>query len=445
MKKSTLLLLAVAILLGGVVYYYEFKHPPKPAESADEPKPAFTFQPGDVVNISIQHGDDSMDFVRQGEEWTITKPVQTRADRRVLEGLATSLSSASIARAITGGAAQPATYGLDKPAAILNFQLKDGKKHDIRLGTADFTGSDVYAQVDGGKDVDLLSNSLLTASSKPLLEFRDRAVLQITAGDVAWFDLKNSTGEISGTREGKDRWRMEKPRATRGSDPQITSLLAQVASARMNSIASETDEGLAKYGLDHPAITFQVRDAKGATQTLLLGKKSGEDYFARDASRPMIFVVGQDLYGKLNENFEVLRDKNLLRADADSLTGIEVHNDNQTIVAHKTGDDWILDQPADQKGKKIEFWKVFDPLSFALAKEVLDRAPANVAAALAKPAITAALTDKSGKVIHASISGVIGESCYGRTDEGEEVYKFDRGTFDQLNFKTADILETPAK
>jgi hypothetical protein len=293
--------------------------------------------------------------------------------------------------------------------------------------------------------VDLLTESLLSTSSRPLLEFRDRAMLELTVSDIASFDLKNSTGEISGAREGKSQWQMEKPRATRGSDPQITSLLAQVASAQLKSIASEGDSDLRKYGLDHPSITFEARDAKGATQTLLFGKKSGDDYYARDASRAMIFVAGKDLYDKLNENFLALRDKNVLRIESDSLVGIELHNANQSLVARKNGDDWILDQPADQKGKKIEFWKLFDPLSSALATEILDRAPANVAAALAKPAVTAALTDKSGKVIHARFTDVIGDSCYARTDQNEEVYKLERATLDQLSFKTADILEAPAK
>ena len=50
-----------------------------------------------------------------------------------------------------------------------------------------------------------------------------------------------------------------------------------------------------RYGLAAPAITFTATEDNGKSATLLVGKKEGNDYFAKDFSRPTIFKVNEML------------------------------------------------------------------------------------------------------------------------------------------------------
>ncbi len=445
MKKSTLILLLLAVILGGVVYYYEFKHPIAPASTEDESKAVYTFSDKDIASIEIQRGGETADFERKGGGWAITKPLETGGDATLLDGIANAIATARSSRTLAATPAEMASYGLATPAVVVRFQLKDGHQHELRLGATDFSGGNVYAQTRASaaaKQVLLLPQSLLGATDKPYSDLRDKNVLDVNGSDITWFELKNAAGDVTGARQAQDRWMLETPRAVAGNAGEISGMLTQVSVAKMTSLVSETPEDLAKYGLEAPAITLQVRTAKGESKTLLLGKKADEEFYARDASRPMIFKIGADLEKKLSEGFAELRDKSLTTLRAEDLSRIEIHTASQTISATKgKGNTWVLEQPADHKGKAVQFWRLFDPISGATATEILENAPAPVSALLAKPAARVILTESNGKATPIIFTVPSGDAVYARVDDSAEVYKLDKSILDQLNFKLEDVLE----
>jgi hypothetical protein len=288
--------------------------------------------------------------------------------------------------------------------------------------------------VDKAKDVALLPESLLVSTSKSLQDLRDKNVLHIVSGDVVSFDLKNPSGQLSAKKE-QDEWRFTKPAEAAGDGNNIDSLLAAIASAKITSIASETPDNLAKYGLPNPAITFTAVDGKGKSSTLIVGKKEDGQYFARDNSRPTIFRIDEDLYKKLAQNSGDLRDKKLAHFDPASINHVEIHNSSGTFICtRKSERDWTIDEPADQKGKSPEISKVFLPLEQAVADQVFDEPSADLRAKLAKPAFEATLTDKSGKKLTVQISGESGGFVYARTSDSPAIFKFNKQILADLSF-----------
>ena len=287
--------------------------------------------------------------------WQITQPLQTSADDASLQGILQQLASARVAQTEPGTPDRLKVFGLETPDVALDFQPKNGAKHSLRLGKKDFTGVSVYAIVDSAKDVALLPESLLASADKPLQELRDHSVLHFVAPDMTSFDLKNPSGELAAAKD-HDAWKFTKPSDAPGDLYAIDQLLSSIASSRITTIASETPDHLAKYGLANPGISLTVTDAKGKTATLLVGKKEGDEYFARDTSRPTIFRINQDVYKKLTENFSDLRDKKLAHFDPATITHAEIHNASGTIfVTRKDETKWTFDasgQP-DEKTNKM--------------------------------------------------------------------------------------------
>src|SRR5581483_11993530 len=111
------------------------------------------------------------------------------------------------------------------------------------------------------------------------------------------------------------------------------------------NVASEKPDDLGKYGLANPAVNLTATDDTGKKFTLEVGKKDGNDYFARDTSRPMIFHVNSELYNQLTKTFADLRDKKVIQIDAANLNRIEIHDDHGTLVASKSGDTWQIESP----------------------------------------------------------------------------------------------------
>lgn len=442
-KKSTLFVLLAAIILGAVVYYFDWRRGKQEKLPVDTSKSAFSLQASDIQSFMLSRpsktGEVPIHFEKKAGNWVITQPVETGADQPSVDGIADGIASARITQTEPGTPDRLRAYGLDPAEVSIEFQLKNGAKHTLLLGNRGFTGDSVYSVTDGGKNVLMLPSSLLTSADKPLAELRDRTILAVKSEDITSIDLKNASGELTANKQGSD-WEFSKPGAQRADSEAISQLLAPLETGKFLSVASETPEHLGKYGLEPPAITLRVVEGKN-TASLQVGKKDGEDYFARDTSRPVIFLIDSDLHDKLAERFSDLRDKTVLHFQVEDINHVEIHNANGAIaMTRKSTDDWFIDEPANEKGKTASIWKVFSPIEGARADEVLDHPPAGVAAKLVKPAIEAILTKKDGSKLTLEVSSPENGFVYARTSEGPAIYKLKKDTFDDLNFTPAQVL-----
>jgi uncharacterized protein DUF4340 len=451
-KKPTLIVLLCAILLGGSVYYFDYRRSLKEKEKLpeDSSKPAFAIPSGAEINsFTLTHpamsGMPPIQFEKRNGSWQILQPLQTDADSRAVQNIVEGLSSARVAGTEPGAPDRLKVYGLDPPAVAIDFQLANGSKHSVKLGTKDFTGISVYSIVDGGKNVSLLPLSLLTNADLPLKDLRDRSVLHIVAGNVASFTLRNSAGELAASKEKSAdskaaSWKFTKPNSALADDQEVNALLGAVSNAKMTEIVAEAADHLAQYGLTGPAITFSGVDDKGKTFTLLVGKKSGDEYFARDPSRPMIFRIDNNVFKKLSGNYADLRDKKLARFDPTDVDRLELRNANGTVaITRKTGEQWIIESPADQKGKSAAAWKIFTPVTTGRAVEVLDHPSPEILAKLARPAIEVTFTKKDGAKISIRFSSATGDAVFAETSESPAVFKLKKKLFDDLNIKPAEL------
>ena len=444
-KKTTLVVILLAIGLAGAVYYFDWRKSQKEKPAEDASKPAYSIQASDVVSLTItQPAQTSLPAIhleKRNGNWEVVEPIQTDADQSAVEGIVDQVAGARIEQTEPGAADRRKAYGLDPPKTFVELTLQNGTKHTLLLGDDDFTGSDVYAIVDGGQSVALLPVLLSTSAGKSLDDLRDRTVLHIDSSQVTSFTLKSSAGELE-LRKDNDQWKFVKPAGVLADKDSVEFLLSVVANAQTNNYASEKPENLAKYGLAPPAITFTAEDAKGKKSTLLVGKKDGALYFGRDASRPMVFRFPSSVEEKLAQGFADLRDKTVVHVAGDDIQRIEIHNANGEIVATRkkdNQDEWAIEAPTDQKGKSAASWKILDPVTRLKADEVVDHPAANQLAQLANPAITIVLGDKNGKSWTVRVSKPVGESVYAQASDGAALYTLKKQAFDDLNFKPADL------
>src|SRR5271155_2271814 len=240
-KKSTLIGLLLAVIAGATAYYFDWKRGQKDAEnsSADTTKPAFTLQADDISSLTISYPADPksqpIHFEKQNGVWQITAPLQTGADDPSLQGILQQLASVRIAQTEPGTPDRLKVFGLDAPVVALDFQMKNGAKHSLRLGKKDFTGVSVYSVVDNAKDVALLPESLLVSADKPLQDLRDHSVLHFESAEANSFNLKNSSGELAATKD-HDLWKFTKPSRAPADGDAINSLFSAVANAKIVTI-----------------------------------------------------------------------------------------------------------------------------------------------------------------------------------------------------------------
>ncbi|HEV2288646.1 MAG TPA: DUF4340 domain-containing protein [Candidatus Acidoferrales bacterium] len=440
MKKSTLVVLALAIALGAFVYFYDSKHnAATPSEEASW-KTAFTVKADDITGLTLKSSSGNTALAKQGNSWMITQPVETRADQSTISGIVNDLSGLKIRRSFAPSD-NLSKYGLDRPAITIEFQPKGGTKHTIMLGNKDFSGSVVYAQIDGGKDIDTLPVSLLDETTQPLSKLRDSAILDLDGADISDITLDDSSGKI-GLAKQTSGWQITSPKQLVADSSVVSSFTSSISGGKFTDVASETANDLAKYGLLHPAITLDLSTVKGQKFQLLVGKKNADNnYYAHDPSRPMIFVVPSSLYDSINKTLFDFRDKTILHFDPTAITSVQVQNSNGTIECSQGKDgQWTIVQPVASKGKSVQDWKILDPIENARATKIYDSPTAAILQRLKKPAITISLTEKSGRTTTVEISAAAGDSVYARTSASPEVYELKTQILKDLDFKAADLI-----
>jgi uncharacterized protein DUF4340 len=439
MKRSTGIVFLVALALAVFVYFYDVRRKPaSEASSESSSKPVFSLSSSDVKQIKIQRAGTAMDFERKSDGWYMTAPRSLRADGSALDGIASTLSFVSVDRTFPATPDNLGSFGLKDPTVTVNFTLNNGSSHQVRFGSKDFSSSSIYALIDDAKQVSLMSDSLYTNADKSPDDFRDKSLTNVATSDANFFHLVNSSGEVSGSKK-DDQWTLSKPRTVAGDRSKIDALLSSVGTGQITKFVSDTNAGLAKYGLDNPAVRFQAKLADGKSVQLEVGKKDGANYYARDLSRPGVFEITDNLYSILGDKYIDLRDKKITHITSADVTRAEVHNLNGTFVCVKgTGSGLVLDQSADKSAdKKAEppsCPDVVAELGEDEADEVYDNPPASVAKELAKPPVQITITDKNGKKSQLFFSGITGDSIYARSDSGPAVYKFAKRVFDEVNF-----------
>jgi len=437
MKRSTGIVFLLALALAAFVYFYDVKRKPATAASSESSKPAFSLTSTDVKQIKIQRAGTTMNFERKSDGWYMTAPRSQRAEGSVLDGLASTLSFVNVDRTFPATPDSLNSFGLKDPTVTLDFTLNNGTSHELRFGSKDFSASSIYALIDDGKQISLMSDSLYTSADKSPDDFRDKSLTTVATGDANFFDLVNTSGEISGSK--KDTvWTLSKPRSVAGDRAKIDALLGAVATGQVTKFVSDTNSSLAKYGLDKPAVRFQAKLADGKSVQLEVGKKEGADYYARDLSHPGVFQINDNLYSILSDKYIDLRDKQIIHLMPDDVTRAEVHNLNGTFACVKgSGSGLVLEQGADKSDKKAAPPSCPDfigELGEDQADEVYDNPPASIVKELAKPAVQITVADKNGKKLQLVFSAIIGDSIYGRTDASPAIYKFAKRVFDEVNF-----------
>jgi len=439
-KTSTLIVLVCAVALAAALYFVE-KRPAEEEKPSGESKPAFAIAAQDISSINLSHpGQPAIRLEKHNDKWQIVQPIETEADQSSAQGIVDQLTEDRVAQTEPGGADRLKAYGLDAPQTTIELQVKGGAKHTLLIGDKDFTGDSVYSLIDGGPQVSLLPASLGASADKSLDDLRNKNVLDIDSAAVSSFTLKNPSGDLAATL-GSDQWKFSKPGSTPADKNAVEGLISAVANAKMKTVVNEQPNDLAKYGLANPAIRFTAGN-KSAESTLIVGKKQGDTYYARDLSRPMIFSIDEDLYKKLAQGFGDLRDRKVLHLDASSIDKVEIEDPNGTVTltrAQDNPDQWTIDAPSNLKGKQAAGWKFLDPITNLQADEVLDHPVADLAALVAKPVITVVLTDHNKKQITLRISKASGDNAYANTSDGPQLYKLKKQVLNDLNFKPADL------
>ncbi len=392
MKWQTTALLAIVLIAVGTFYYvYEIRWAPERERVESRKGRVFSVENADVTELTLKRGDEVVRLKREGDGWQMTSPLVWRGERGPIDETLTAVTTARIDREIDAAPKDPSEFGLDKPAAEVTLVTKDAKQLSLVLGAKSPTGVWVYAQERGKPAVFVLGDSVLRDATRPVADFRSKAVLAFDRKDVSGVEVVTRDETLAVEPSGERGWRMTRPRALEADADAVRELLDKLSGARIKEFVAETPGSLEPYGLERPVrVAIHVgKDKDRATRTILLGnvddKKKG--VYAMRPGESTVLLLPDDVGKAVPRTTAALRDKTVIALDRDKVGRLEVDSPRGAVTLVREQDKWRITQPEALTADQVEAGAVLMRLVNLKALAFLGEDASAVARYLAKPEV----------------------------------------------------------
>jgi hypothetical protein len=441
--RGTIVLLGVFAVLGGYVYFAEYRGHDEREQKKTAAKKLFPTPPKDITGLTLVYPDHRISAVKRDDKhWEITEPQGIDADSEEWEMLASSLGQIEKGDIV---AEKPdlASFGLDKPAIDLTAHLKDG--HDVRVlfGAENPKKTDNYAKLGDSSEVFLSPSSWNKTFQKSLTDMRNKSVLDFAVENINSVRIEDGKTQIELQKSGTD-WQLKMPPGLKADNSEVSGFLSSLLSARAVSFTDEKIDPKST-GLNPPSSRITLHDGKAnADRILSLGKSPETDkYYARDESRPAVFIIDKEIPAKVRRPVMDWRDKSVAHVEPESVDELEIIRGAEKLSLKKQGAEWKL---AD--GRKVQSEKISNALislEFERASQIVDMPGKPSEYGLDKPRMEVTLRQSGKDILGLKFGNTTRnpEGSYLKVSTSMAVMTVTAGLYDKFNLKADDIIEKP--
>jgi len=351
--RTTAILAALLAILGGIFYFKEVRGGKK---DPNESKRLFTAKADDVEAVEIRNAKAEVALQKAGDGWQIEKPLKTKGDKLAITGLVNAVTNAKSERTIEEAPKNPADFGLDKPELTVRFKVKgDAAWRRLEFGGKNPTGAWAYVRKDEQPQVILVPENLRFELNKPVLDLRDKSVMDVQADKVIRLVVHRGSQVVVELQKG-EQWDLARPVKARADEWRASGLVRQAAELKAKDFAAEPAKDLKPYGLDKPVARLELweKDAK-APKVLALGEVKGKAdiLYARHEGTMTVATVEKTILGDVPTGSWEVRDKGLFRYANKDVKKVRVEGGDKTVAVEREGEaKWKVVEPAsDPAGK----------------------------------------------------------------------------------------------
>ncbi|RPJ84325.1 MAG: DUF4340 domain-containing protein, partial [Acidobacteria bacterium] len=376
--KSLGILVAVMAGLGAYIYFVESK---KPSEADAEARPkVFDVAAEKIVELTVRSEENRTVLRKSDGRWQVVEPVVTAADETEVSSITSSIASLENVRVVEETPSNLAEFGLAEPRVEIGFRL-DGEKdmRHLRVGDKTATQGEVYASR-GGKQVFLIPSYVESSFAKTTFELRDKSILTFPRDKVDRLVVQGEGASKSVAKAGSE-WKLTEPVSAPADYGTVEGLIGQLETARMTAITALEAGDLKPYGLNEPAVSVTL--GTGSSQaTLLVGNKADDaGYYAKDASRTLVFTIENRLVDELKKPAGDLRNKDVFAFRPFNASALDVAKGTDVLAFAKskegTGENatekWRRLKPTPAEADQVKVDDVLSKLSNLRVEEFNDQ------------------------------------------------------------------------
>jgi hypothetical protein len=400
MRWQTTAALAVVLVLVAAFYYvYEIRLGPEREKREARKNRVFSVEPADVTEVAIRRPEDTVRARREGGGWELLEPIKARGHRGQLDEIVTTIATAKMDREIAAAPASLADFGLDKPAAEVTLNLKDGKQIGLVLGARSPTGVWVYARERDKPAVFVVGESVLRDATKPVADLRDRTLVQFDRKDVSALEIvtRDDTMMLESADGG---WRLTRPTALPADREALNEFFDKLSAAQVKEFVTDAPPSLSAYGLDRPTkVTIHLgRDKERSLKTVQLGRVDAEKkgVYALRPGEPSVLLLPEEVWAAVPKTVAAVRDKVVVDFDRDKLTRVEVESDKGPVTVSREKDQWRITAPEALPADQVQVGSLLSRLRDLRAQAFVAEDAAGIPRYLARPAAKVTLATSEG-------------------------------------------------
>ena len=257
-------------------------------------------------------------------------------------------------------------FGLDKPLFTLEFQAA-GQTHQLRFGQTAPGNQNIYAKKDDESRVLLIRVADKETLDRNLTALRTKDIFSINPEKVSEIRIIRHDDRLIFHKSTLAEWTPGNHLKIKLRNDKINSLLKQISGAKAAEFVAEKADDLKKYGLvPSPALRLTLL-AEGQEETLLLGSKQGDRYYAQVSGTAPIILVDQTLVEKLPTSYEALEDRRLWAGPDTEVQKVVWGTPDKLMTAVRDQNGWSIlnpdNAPAGQESAmkfNLVFWRLKD-------------------------------------------------------------------------------------
>jgi len=354
MNRKTLIagLVFAGLILATVLLLRSPEKGARPSEGPARPIAKLTADSFDTLETT-KGGKDVTTLKKEGDAYKIVKPVAYPADKDAAKLAFEALTKIEFGNIVSDQKSRQSEFELGA-ADGLRVRVMKGETvvADLRIGKT--TNQMTMVRLEGKDEVWSASGFFKYQFDKDTAGWRDKSItafdekdaekLQITAKNGSKILLSKPAPRDAGPAP---EWQVvESSVKVEPFDKTVASgVVNQLATWKANDFADSAKPE--ETGLDSPELTVTVGLRSGKQQTVLVGKKKGdEDFYVKSADSPQVFLVKKYNLDRINKRPVEFRDKTICNLKSDELTEVAVIHDKNSFTLTKQGGSWKATKPA---------------------------------------------------------------------------------------------------
>jgi hypothetical protein len=228
--------------------------------------------------------------------WTLTSPLQAAADSSAVDTVLSKLAELEVIGVAATEVSNHEKLEVTDAKAVHVLAKQAGKPvADLLIGA--YRSGNTMVREPSSNNVATVKGSIKYAFEKEVKDWRDRAVVDVTAEQVKTIRFDNAKGSFHFVKEGSE-WKQapgDKPLPNFESG-KIVSLVGTATTMRANDFAADgVTADTAHVGAKPDGIVTLTTGGDAGEQTIVLhvGQKQGDGYYLMREGKETLYVVSQ--------------------------------------------------------------------------------------------------------------------------------------------------------